>query len=103
MIVYRVPHRDGSVRHVQTRTDVRRSADGTVTHLWGTATDVTEQTEAAARLRASEEHFRIAFDNAPIGMSMVSLAPEDRGSYLRTNAAFEAMLGWTSAELAGRR
>jgi diguanylate cyclase (GGDEF)-like protein/PAS domain S-box-containing protein len=100
-IVYRVPHRDGSVRHVQTRTDVRRSADGTVTHLWGTATDVTEQTEAAARLRASEEHFRIAFDNAPIGMSMVSLAPQDRGSYLRSNAAFEAMLGWTSAELAG--
>jgi diguanylate cyclase (GGDEF)-like protein/PAS domain S-box-containing protein len=101
VIVYRVPHRDGSVRHVQTRTDVRRSADGTVTHLWGTATDVTEQTEAAARLRASEEHFRIAFDNAPIGMSMVSLAPEDRGSYLRTNAAFEAMLGWSSAELSG--
>jgi diguanylate cyclase (GGDEF)-like protein/PAS domain S-box-containing protein len=59
------------------------------------------RTEAAARLRASEEHFRIAFDNAPIGMSMVSLAPEDRGSYLRTNAAFEAMLGWTSAELSG--
>jgi diguanylate cyclase (GGDEF)-like protein/PAS domain S-box-containing protein len=101
VIVYRVPHSDGTVRHVQTRTDVRRSADGTVTHLWGTATDVTEHTEAAARLRASEEHFRIAFDNAPIGMSMVSLAPEDRGSYLRTNAAFEAMLGWSSAEVTG--
>jgi diguanylate cyclase (GGDEF)-like protein/PAS domain S-box-containing protein len=100
-LVYRVPHRDGSVRHVQTRTDVRRAADGTVTHLWGTATDVTAQAEAAARLRASEEHFRVAFDNAPIGMSMVSLAPEDRGSYLRTNAAFEAMLGWSSAELSG--
>ena len=52
--------------------------------------DVTEQAEAAARLRASEEHFRVAFDNAPIGMSMISLAPEDRGRYLRTNAAFEA-------------
>jgi diguanylate cyclase (GGDEF)-like protein/PAS domain S-box-containing protein len=99
--VYRVLHRDGSVRHVRAWTDVRRSADGTVTHLWGTAMDVTEQTEAAARLVASEEHFRVAFHNAPIGMSMVSLAPEDRGSYLRTNAAFEAMLGWTSAELAG--
>ncbi|MDQ1600829.1 MAG: hypothetical protein QOD68_2303 [Actinomycetota bacterium] len=99
--VYRVLHRDGSVRHLRAWTDVRRTADGTVTHLWGTAMDVTDQTEAAARLRASEEHFRIAFDNAPIGMSMVSLAPEDRGSYLRTNAAFEAMLGWSSAELTG--
>ena len=65
--------------------------------------DVTEQAEAAARLRASEEHFRVAFDNAPIGMSMISLAPEDRGRYLRTNAAFEAMLGCSQRRAARRR
>ena len=32
---------------------------------------------------------------------MISLAAEDRGRYLRANAAFEAMLGRSSAELAG--
>jgi diguanylate cyclase (GGDEF)-like protein/PAS domain S-box-containing protein len=99
---YRVLHADGTARHVRAWTDVRRDADGVVTHLWGTAMDVTEQTEAAARLTASEEHFRVAFDNAPIGMSMVSLAPGQQGRYLRSNAAFEEMLGWTSEDLTGR-
>ena len=98
---YRVVHRDGSVRHIRAWTDVRRALDGTVTHLWGTAMDVTEQAESAARLSASEEHFRVAFDNAPIGMSMISLAAADQGRYLRANAAFEAMLGRSSEELAG--
>ena len=98
---YRVVHPDGSLRHVRAWTDVRRAPDGTVTHLWGTAMDVTEQAESAALLSASEEHFRVAFDNAPIGMSMISLAPADQGRYLRVNAAFEAMLGRSSEELAG--
>ena len=81
------------MRHVRAWTDVRRDRDGAVTHLWGTAMDITEQEEYAARLAASEEHFRVAFDNAPIGMSMISLAADDQGHYLRTNAAFQQMLG----------
>ena len=92
--LFRAQHADGSVRHVRAWTDVRRGAAGSLVELWGTAMDVTEQAESAARIRASEEHFRIAFDNAPIGMSMISLADQDRGCYLRANAAFEAMLGW---------
>ena len=98
---YRVVHPDGSERHIKAWTDVRRASDGTVTHLWGTAMDVTEQAESAARLSASEEHFRVAFDNAPIGMTMISLAAADKGRYLRANAAFEAMLGRSSEELGG--
>jgi diguanylate cyclase (GGDEF)-like protein/PAS domain S-box-containing protein len=98
---YRVVHQDGSVHHIRAWTDVRRAPDGSITHLWGTAMDVTEQAESAARLGASEEHFRVAFDNAPIGMSMISLATADQGRYLRANAAFEAMLGRSSEELAG--
>ena len=94
-------HADGTVRHVRAWTDVRRTRDGVVTHLWGTSMDITAQQEDAARLVASEEHFRVAFENAPIGMSMISLAPEDEGRYLRTNAAFQAMLGRTHDQLQG--
>ena len=40
-----------------------------------------------ARVRASEESFRIAFENAPIGMSMVDFSPENAGRFLRVNEA----------------
>ena len=98
---YRVVHPDGSLRHVRAWTDVRRAPDGTVTHLWGTAMDVTEQAESAALLSASEEHFRVAFDNAPIGMSMISLAPADQGRYLRATPRSRRCSGRSSEELAG--
>jgi diguanylate cyclase (GGDEF)-like protein/PAS domain S-box-containing protein len=64
--------------------------------------DVTEQANAAARLAASEEHFRVAFDNAPIGMSMISLGSETPGVYLRANRAFLEMTGYGCDELVGR-
>jgi diguanylate cyclase (GGDEF)-like protein/PAS domain S-box-containing protein len=99
--VYRVEHPDGTLRHVRAWTDVRRNRAGVVTHVWGTCMDVTAQAESSARLAASEEHFRVAFENAPIGMSMISLAPEDQGRYLRTNAAFQQMLGRSQDELQG--
>ncbi len=99
--VYRVVLPDGSLRHVRAWTDVRRNRDGAVTHLWGTCMDISAQEEYAARLTASEEHFRVAFENAPIGMSMIDLAPESAGHYLRANAAFLAMLGRTHDELVG--
>lgn len=99
---YRVLHPDGTVRHIRALTDVRRSPDGQVVTLWGTAIDVTEQVEADAKLAASEQHFRVAFDNAPIGMSMISLAPEALGHYLRANDAFLEMVGYTHSELQGR-
>jgi diguanylate cyclase (GGDEF)-like protein/PAS domain S-box-containing protein len=98
---YRVIRGDGSVRHMRAWTDLRRAPDGSITHVWGTATDVTEQAESSARLSASEEHFRVAFENAPIGMTMISLGAEDHGRYMRANAAFEAMVGRSSDELVG--
>jgi diguanylate cyclase (GGDEF)-like protein/PAS domain S-box-containing protein len=96
---YRVVHPGGPVRHIRAWTDVRFGHDGRVTHLWGTALDITPEQEYAARLRASEEHFRVAFDMAPIGMSMIGLVSETVGQYLRTNAAFQQMLGRTEDEL----
>ena len=77
-VTYRVVHPDGAVLHIRAWTDVRLNPSGAVTHLWGTAMDISPQQEYAARLRANEEHFRVAFDMAPIGMSMISLSPAAR-------------------------
>jgi len=101
-VEYRVLHPDGTVRVVRALTDVRLGSDGTVLALWGTAVDVTEQREAAARLAASERHFRTAFENAPIGMAMIDMTPGSEGRYLQGNAEFLAMLGYRTEELAGR-
>jgi GAF domain-containing protein len=40
-----------------------------------------------ARVRASEESFRLAFENAPVGMSLVDFTPETSGRFLRVNEA----------------
>jgi diguanylate cyclase (GGDEF)-like protein/PAS domain S-box-containing protein len=56
------------------------------------------RTESEA-LRASEELFRLAFEDAPIGMSISDLHPDRRGRYLRVNDAFCAMLGYSRAAL----
>ncbi len=57
----------------------------------------------AERLRASEESFRLAFENAPIGMSMVDLAAETAGRFLSVNEAMCRMLGYSRRELQERR
>lgn len=59
----------------------------------------TLQTEAVEQVLADERLFRAAFDEAPIGMTMVDLD----GTYLQVNAAFAALIGCTPGELIGRR
>lgn len=53
----------------------------------------------AERLRASEESFRIAFANAPVGMSIVDFTPATAGRFLRVNEAMSRMLGFSQREL----
>lgn len=50
-------------------------------------------------LRQSEEIFRQAFDNAPIGMAISDLRPGASGRYLRVNDALCAMLGYSREAL----
>jgi diguanylate cyclase (GGDEF)-like protein/PAS domain S-box-containing protein len=52
-----------------------------------------------ARVRASEESFRVAFENAPFGMSLVDFRPETAGAFLRVNEAMSRMLGRSRREL----
>jgi PAS domain S-box-containing protein len=55
-----------------------------------------QQTDAAfARLRDSEERFRLTIDNAPIGMALVTLD----GRFARVNAALCEIVGYTAPEL----
>jgi len=55
------------------------------------------------RLRASEQSFRLAFDGAGVGMTMIGLLEPDQGRFLRVNPAMCRITGYTAAELTGRR
>jgi len=62
----------------------------------GTAIDNARLTE---QLHASEEGFRLAFEGAGTGMSMISLDPTDPGRFLRVNAQLCRITGYPADEL----
>jgi PAS domain S-box-containing protein len=85
---------DGSVRWSAIRSSPRRLEDGRT--VWdGVEVDITDLKQTEAALRASEEEFRRAFDDAPIGMSLVSPA----GQFVRVNTCYCNLLEYTEAEL----
>lgn len=57
--------------------------------------NITQRKQVEAALRESEERFRNAFDNAPIGMAIVDL----EGRWLQVNTALCNIVGYSEAEL----
>lgn len=73
--------------------------EGTVRAWECASTDITERTQTEHLLRLSEERFQLTFDNAPVGMALVSLD----GLFVRGNHALSEILGYSSEDLAGLR
>jgi diguanylate cyclase (GGDEF)-like protein/PAS domain S-box-containing protein len=55
----------------------------------------------AETIRDLEERFRLAFDEAPIGMALVDLRPGAVGRMLDVNRAFTEFLGYSEEQLKG--
>jgi PAS domain S-box-containing protein len=60
--------------------------------------DITERQAAVGALRESEERFRTSFENAPIGMAIVSLD----GVFLEVNRSLCDILGYSESQLVGK-
>lgn len=90
-------HRLGHLIWAAINVKLLRAAGGKprfyITHVQ----DITERKRAEAALRESEERFRIAFDNAPTGMSII----RPNGSYLAVNPRLCRMFGYTPEQLLG--
>ena len=71
------------------------SSAGTPLRFVGTQRDVTSEVEAREQLMESEERFRLIFDNAPVGMAVIS---ED-GFFLNANQALGDLLGYDVAHI----
>ena len=67
--------------------------------LQGVFRDISERKQAEEKLQQSEERFRRIFEQAPIGMVLVNLGHR----YIKVNAAFCQMLGYTNQELLGKK
>jgi PAS domain S-box-containing protein len=83
--------KDGSYRWVSWKS-VSVVEEGLI---YAIARDVTGKKQAEKALRESEERFHLAFENAAIGMALVS--PE--GRWLQVNRSLCEMFGYTEAEL----
>ena len=92
---YRLIARDGTVVWVREEAVPVRDAEDETLFWQGVIYDVTERHRAGAALEESEERFRSAFEDAPIGVAVVGLD----GRHLRVNRALCEMLGYTEEEL----
>lgn len=63
--------------------------------IYAIGRDVTEKKQAEEALRESEERFHLAFENAAIGMALVSL----EGRWLQVNPSLCEMFGYSESEL----
>ena len=67
---------------------------------WRLNEEVRGETALAYRkARDSEERFKSAFENAPIGMALASVRPGEFGRYLQVNGAMAALTGYPRQEL----
>ncbi len=94
----RVIRDDGEVRIVWTSGRADVGADGRPIRMYGAVQDITDRRRAQEALQRSDDRFRLAFDRAAIGKTIV--APDRR--FLEVNPAVCRMLGYAEAELVGR-
>jgi PAS domain S-box-containing protein len=85
----------GNQRWVLTTKVPLRDRAGFITGLVGMSRDITERKQMDETLRQSEQRFRSAFDDAPIGMALVSL----EGRWLKVNRALCDIVGYSEASL----
>jgi PAS domain S-box-containing protein len=91
---YRMRHRDGSWRVLESASSVIHDAKGEPEKLVIVNRDITERKRASEALRLSEASFRSVVENAPYGIYRASAA----GKLLRVNPALQKMLGYESQD-----
>jgi PAS domain S-box-containing protein/diguanylate cyclase (GGDEF)-like protein len=95
---YRIIHRDGHVVWMSEKAAVVEDESTGTVYWQGVMVDITERKRAEEALREAEERFRVAFDDAPIGIAL--LTPE--GRWFHVNPALCTMLGYKEDELIER-
>ena len=93
---YRVVRPDGDVRWVHTRRFGEIGPDGTLTRLWGTTQDVTEQKLADLAVRQARQHAETIVEAMSEGYALTV-----EGTITAVNDAMCELTGFTRGELVG--
>jgi diguanylate cyclase (GGDEF)-like protein/PAS domain S-box-containing protein len=94
-------HRDGHGMTTSQVLLVHRDERGEVAFFGTIARDMTLEREAEARLRAAEDRFRHAFEDAPVGIAVLTVGEDGLRLLEAANPALSRLLGHTSEALAG--
>lgn len=86
---------DGEIMWVLASGALVRDTSGHAKLFLSQVQDISPLRRAEASARTAEALFRSAFDNAPIGMGLLTL----EGRWLQVNAAFTEMVGYTATQL----
>ena len=70
--------------------------DGNCVRLLGTFQDITERIQRSLKLERSEQQFRLAFENSPIGFLILDV---EKLKILRTNYAFQKLIKYDEEQL----
>jgi two-component system cell cycle sensor histidine kinase/response regulator CckA len=89
---YRIRHKDGSWRVLESTSSVIKDAKGVAEKLIIVNRDITERKRASEALRMIESGFRSVIENAPYGIYVA----DEVGHLLRVNPALQKMLGYDS-------
>ena len=64
--------------------------------------DITDRRRAEEAMHEAEERFRSAFEQAPIGIALVSIESDRAGCFLRVDRALREITGCDDGDLVGR-
>ena len=91
---YRIRHKDGTWRVMESTASVIRNSKGEPEKLVIVNREITDRKQAAEALRRSELSFRTVVEDAPYGIFRATLA----GQFLMVNPALQKMLGYQSRD-----
>ena len=93
-------HSDGTARLLEL-THTNLCHDPSVRGVVINVHDTTERRAAEHGQAQLAEQFRVAFENAPVGMAFTSMQTDTPGQFLRVNEALARMLGRSREQLEG--
>ena len=94
----RLLHRDGSIVWVMVTRALVKDANGRPDYFVAVVRDITERKKVLEQARKAEAQYRATFEQSAVGIAHAALD----GRFIKVNARYGAMLGYTEEELLGR-